>query len=290
VEYVEEIRLPDLKPRRGVLGSIVGLIGGRSDKEKLELPFDVLEFRGKLYVTCQETPLLVEIDRSSNRFRIYECKESPFVNPLALCASDDAVFLTDSESRTVYRFDGEKVRPLITEGLERPTGIAWVPQPPRLYVVDTGSHSVEVFDPDGRRRETLGARGPAETGFNFPTFAASRDSVLLVNDTLNYRIKFFDTSGFVNAIGEEGDGPGTFARPKGMAVDSRGYIYVVDALFDNVQVFDPDGRVLLVIGAAGNGAGQFWSPAGIDISGDRIYVADTFNQRIQVLRIVGGQK
>jgi DNA-binding beta-propeller fold protein YncE len=75
-----------------------------------------------------------------------------------------------------------------------------------------------------------------------------------------------------------------------MAVDSRGYIYVVDALFDNVQVFDTDGRVLLVIGTAGNGAGQFWSPAGIDIAGDRIYVADTFNQRIQVLRIVGGQE
>ena len=96
----------------------------------------------------------------------------------------------------------------------------------------------------------------------------TQDSVLLVNDTLNYRIKFFAAGEFVTAIGEEGDGPGAFARPKGVAVDDRGHIYVVDSLFDNVQVFDPDGRILLVIGSAGNDAGQFWSPTGIDIAGD----------------------
>jgi DNA-binding beta-propeller fold protein YncE len=288
VEFVTEIRVADLKPKQGVFGKVLNLVGGSSDEDKLQLPFDVVVFRDKLYLTCQETPALVEIDPESNRFRLYECESGPFRNPLALCASADAIYMTDSENEAVYIFDGKEVEPLITEGLRRPTGIAWVSEPPRLYVVDTGNHSVEMFDRDGRHQGSLGGRGSAGAGFNYPTFATARDSLLLVNDTLNYRIKFFTAGGFVTSIGEEGDGPGTFARPKGVAVDARGHVYVVDSLFDNVQVFDPAGRILLVIGSAGNDAGQFWSPAGIDIAGNMIYIADTFNHRIQVLRIIEG--
>ena len=36
----------------------------------------------------------------------------------------------------------------------------------------------------------------------------------------------------------------------------------------------------------GQEPGQFWSPAGIDIVKDTIYIADTFNNRIQILRCV----
>jgi hypothetical protein len=45
-----------------------------------------------------------------------------------------------------------------------------------------------------------------------------------------------------------------------------------------------------VIGAAGQDAGQFWSPGGIDIVNDTIYVADTFNNRIQILHYLGGEQ
>ena len=83
---------------------------------------------------------------------------------------------------------------------------------------------------------------------------------------------------------------GTFARPKGVAVDSEGNAWVVDALFDNVQVFDGEGRLLLVIGGPGQTAGEFWSPAGIATRGREIYIADTFNNRIQVLRYIGGDQ
>ena len=91
----------------------------------------------------------------------------------------------------------------------------------------------------------------------------------------------------MSSFGSEGDGPGTFSRPKGLAVDSDSNIYVVDNLFDNIQVFDTFGKLLLVIGNSGQKSGQFWSPAGIDIVGDTVYIADTFNDRIQILCYVG---
>jgi DNA-binding beta-propeller fold protein YncE len=290
VEYVREIRCADLKLGKSLLKSVLRLVSGPSDKGKLHFPFDVVVVGEKLYMTCQEIPALVEVDPAANRFRLLECDRMPFQQPLALCATSKAIYVTDSETGVVYNyiFDDGKVEPLITEGLQRPTGIACVSDPQRLYVVDTGNHRIAVFDMAGRSLGTFGERGPSDMNFNYPTFAAARDSILLINDTLNYRIKLFAEEELLTAIGEEGDGPGTFARPKGVAVDARGNVYVVDGLFDNVQVFDPSGRLLLVIGSAGEDAGRFWSPAGIFIADDLIYIADTFNHRIQILRILGG--
>jgi DNA-binding beta-propeller fold protein YncE len=289
VAYEGEIRCADLKPDKGLFGSIVRVIGGRGEDDvDLELPFDVVAMGERLYMTCQRVPALVEVNPGTKRFRLLECEELPFESPVALCSDGAAVYVTDGGSAAVYRFDGERVSPLIIDGLERPTGIAWGDNPGTLYVVDTGNHRIEMFDASGRPTGSLGERGGEDEGFNYPTFVSARDSLLLVNDTLNYRIKVFANEALLTAIGREGDGPGSFARPKGVAVDARGNVYVVDGLFDNVQVFDRSGRLLLVIGAAGSAPGEFWSPAGIDIDGDLIYVADTFNHRIQILRALGG--
>ena len=58
---------------------------------------------------------------------------------------------------------------------------------------------------------------------------------------------------------------------------------MVDARFENVQVFDRTGRLLLVFGEEGTGPGQFWLPAGIFVDpNDRIWVCDTYNRRVQV--------
>jgi hypothetical protein len=288
VEFVREIRFAELKAQQGVLGSLVDMIGGRDAAAQPQLPFDIVALGERLFLTCQQIPALVEIDPTSKRFRLHECERLPFRSPVSLCTDMESVYISDSESGAVYRFNGKKVEPLVTEGLQRPTGIAYMSDPPQLHVVDTGSHSVIVFDVDGRTTGALGERGEESDGFNYPTFASARDGILLINDTLNYRIKLFDRGELLTTIGQEGDGPGAFARPKGIAVDSRGNIYVVDSLYDNIQIFDKQGRILLVIGSTGSEPGQFWSPAGIDIVGDLIYIADTFNNRIQVLRSLDG--
>ncbi|MGA8241461.1 MAG: 6-bladed beta-propeller, partial [Desulfobacterales bacterium] len=82
-----------------------------------------------------------------------------------------------------------------------------------------------------------------------------------------------------------GDAPGTFARPKGVAADSDGNIYVVDALFDNIQVFDKRGHLLMAFGEHGRGYGDLWLPTGIYIdNNDLIYVSDSSNRRVQIFR------
>jgi DNA-binding beta-propeller fold protein YncE len=84
------------------------------------------------------------------------------------------------------------------------------------------------------------------------------------------------------------EGGGDFSLPKGMGIDTGGRRYVVDAAFENVQIFDPDGNLLLAFGGPGHGPGGFSLPAGLFVdSTDTIWVADSFNRRIQVFRLLG---
>ena len=103
---------------------------------------------------------------------------------------------------------------------------------------------------------------------------------------MNFRVQIFDSNGnFISTFGKHGDGSGDFSKPKGVAVDSEGNIYVADAQFDAVQIFDKEGRLLLAFGDTGRGKGQLILPAGLFIDKqDKIYVADSYNNRIQIFQ------
>jgi hypothetical protein len=60
--------------------------------------------------------------------------------------------------------------------------------------------------------------------------------------SLNDRVQTFTTAGeFLFGLGGTGDGPGRFARPHGMVIDSKGCLYVADAGNQRIQVFEiPD--------------------------------------------------
>ncbi|MEW6215345.1 MAG: 6-bladed beta-propeller, partial [Nitrospirota bacterium] len=71
----------------------------------------------------------------------------------------------------------------------------------------------------------------------------------------------------------------------GIGVDSEGHVYVVDSSFNNFQIFNEDGSLLLWVGNVGRNPGEFYLPTGMYIDReDRIYVSDTFNRRIQVFQ------
>jgi len=206
------------------------------------------------------------------------------------------------------------------DSLLNPVDVATTESGDRVYVADSYLHQIVIFDGEGnllrragRNRESIqekrkrldkasankkaseGTHGKAETSdiianrgdgdgeFRYPAFvAASRDSVY-VSDTMNFRVQVLDRDGnFVRQIGQIGRTPGSFARPKGLGVDSHGHVYVADAAFNNIQIFNGSGALLLSFGSMGGGYGEFWQPLGIAVSDERLYVVDRFNDRIQV--------
>jgi tripartite motif-containing protein 71 len=100
---------------------------------------------------------------------------------------------------------------------------------------------------------------------------------------------------FQRMWGTHGSGNGQFDGPAGVAVDSSGNVFVLDNGNHRVQKFRisstcPTGTTQVVSGVCfvgewgtqGAGPGQFKWPNGIGLdSSGNVYVADTFNHRIQ---------
>ncbi len=216
------------------------------------------------------------------------------VSPIGLTVSlDGRIYIADSSLAAIFHADlrDKYVRKFETSvELEQPTGIAWDDAHDLLFVTDTGSQSIKVFDRGGTLVTEFGERGHGPGKFNFPTYLwFDPQDELLVTDSLNFRIQRFGNAGeFLHEFGENGDQMGYFARPKGIATDSFGHVYVIDALLNAMQIFNRDGEFLIAVGQQGQLQGQFWLPNGIFISGDNtIYIADSRNNRVQVFRYVG---
>ena len=100
----------------------------------------------------------------------------------------------------------------------------------------------------------------------------------------------FDKDGkYLQSFGSVGKQYGQFARPKEIAVDREGNVYVVDAAFGNFQIFNPDGDLLLFVGERSerDGPAKYMLPSGISVDEDgRVYVVDQWFRKIDVYRPV----
>jgi sugar lactone lactonase YvrE len=115
------------------------------------------------------------------------------------------------------------------------------------------------------------------------------DGRIAVADTHYHRVVLFRSDGAVAGMfGREGDGPGEFRYPVGIACDGAGEILVSEyGGHDRVQVFDGHGHFIRAFGTFGDGPGQFQRPQGLCWRAGVLYVADAMNNRIQEFRTDG---
>jgi len=97
----------------------------------------------------------------------------------------------------------------------------------------------------------------------------------------HYMKKFTNNGTLITAWGTKGTGPGQFLHAHGIAIDSKGNVYVSDAEKCNIQKFDNNGKFITSWGTRGTGPGQFWQPESMAVdSKDNLFVADYAAQRI----------
>jgi DNA-binding beta-propeller fold protein YncE len=90
-------------------------------------------------------------------------------------------------------------------------------------------------------------------------------------------------------FGRKGGSSGKLSRPRGLGVDSLNKrVYVIDYMRHTANVYSDSGRFLFEFGGKGWGRGWFQYPSDINVDSlGNVLVADTFNNRVQVLSMEG---
>ena|GEM_PF-874737 len=197
-----------------------------------------------------------------------------------------------------------------TAGLARPYSatIDWFGN---LYYADFGSNRIRVINPCGVITTVAGRGLPGFSGDGGPASQAELMSPsaaasdlrgnVYISDTFNHRIRKVDPHGVITTVagmndrGYNGDNkPATQATlwyPAGIAVDTRGDVFIADLGNNRVRKVTPDGMITTLAGEGDQGSAGDGGPAtkalldgpfgvAVDRAGN-VYIADTDNQRIR---------
>ncbi len=168
-----------------------------------------------------------------------------------------------------------------------------------IYVTDSESGKIFVFEPNGKYVRAIGSLKGGEGYFKRPTGIAvdSAAQHIYVTDTLRNQVFMLDMQGSVlQIIGKRGVGDGEFNFPTELRLDGQNLI-VVDAMNFRVQVFDRSGTFRFAIGKIGDSNGAMFRPkaVSVDSEGD-IYVVDAqwsvvqaFNREGELLYYFGSR-
>lgn len=156
-----------------------------------------------------------------------------------------------------------------------------------MYVADTFNNRVQSFDVNRNFRWAYGTPGTGANnlrkpyGIGFDTFG----NRVLVVDTLNKRVVSLDpTTGARLSTPVAASG---LLTPNGVAANPvDGTIWVADSGNNRIRQFSPTGTLMVTIGglAFGSSNTKFNFPRDLIFSanGSKLYVADTYNDRVQV--------
>ncbi len=157
-----------------------------------------------------------------------------------------------------------------------------------FYVAEYARDRISVLDSVGHLvRWVGGAAGNGLGALDAPAGAAARGDTVYVADFYNHRVEAFTPRG-VFVVGRPGRlWAGRLHYPTDVATDDS-LVYVADAYNSRIQVFRPNGAYVrrwggpLGLGVWGPLRGWFRVATGLTVAGGRVYVADFYNNRIQV--------
>jgi len=246
--------------------------------------------------------------------------ELNFPRGVAVAPNGD-VYISDTLNQALRKVDHSTgFISTVVANLHFPRGVA-VDAAGNVYIADTGVNEVLLLRPDGSVPVFAGTGTAGFSGDGGPATSAQLkgprglaidvSSNVYISDSDNNRVRRVDhATGNISTVagngtaGMGGDGHAALSAqlnfPFGLAVDSTGDLFIVDASNNRVRVVDTHGNIDTMVAACGAFAGfsgdggpasfaEVNVPYGVavDAFGD-LFIADVFNNRVRgVAGVVG---
>lgn len=264
----------DIQKKKSKLFKFVA--GDEQEKPKpIKKAYGVDILDGVIYVCDLRSPAVVTLNLETREFGYIGVSGSGrLTRPvnLAIDKENKLIYVADMGRKQVICYDtaGNRRKSYGQKDQFNPADIEIYGR--KLFVCDVKGNRVHVLDiASGETLYRIGKTGSNDGELFHPSNIAIRKELLYVTDSTNFRVQIFDLEGnFQAKFGELGDTPGYFSRPKGIAVDRNEQIYVVDAAFENVQVYDKEYKLLLYMLTPGPEKHNINLPAAVTIDYDNL--------------------
>ncbi len=213
------------------------------------------------------------------------------LRPYSIAVSHGRAIVSDPGAAGVHIFDFEHRKYKFIQRWEKGKDPMLSPQcvaldtQDNIYVTDSESGKIFVFDANGKFKHALGSLKGGEGYFKRPTGIAvdTAQQRIYVTDTLRDQIYMLDMQGHVlQVIGKHGSDKGEFYYPTELHLDGDNLL-VVDAMNFRVQWFGRNGNVEGMMGQIGDAPGQMFRPKGVAVdSENHLYVVDALSGMVQV--------
>lgn len=275
---------------------------GPSAEEQLASPTSVaIAPNGEIYATDPQMARIMVFSPDGSFSRLLHTgmggiEKGKFTRPESIaCAENGDVYIADSFAGKIIVFtgDGEYLREWIIPNPKDETPRGVYVKGNRVYVLTVGK--LRIYDLQGKEVGVIGTRGRREGQIDAYQGVASDGKNIYIADALNRRVMSLDTKGKAvwTAPKDEKDAQGDNAPydlPQDLCFDGNGRLVTIDAFKFELIVSDPkNGDVIGAYGTDGVADGAFMYPSSIDYDQNRDWfaVADTRNNRVQIVRLPG---
>jgi len=248
---------------------------------------------GHIFI-ADKTGRIQRFDANGKFERLWHTPKYEAGMPVGMTVSPDGrLFVADTHYHRVliYDLDGKLLGQFGREGTGPGefllvTDVA-VDRRGNIYVSECGGNDrISKFNAEYKFLKSFGGRDAGEASLNRPVgLTIDEQGTLWVADAVHHRLVQFSLDGkYLRSVGAMGDAPGEFKYPYDTALLPDGTLIVAEYGNHRLQQVSKEGRSLRLWGGPGWELGKLAYPWGVAVVKDRVYVVDSGNNRVQIVR------
>ena len=285
-------------PRKRQIHAVVVDYVAAPQADPLRMPTDVtVDSKGQVYVADGTNDRVVRFDSEGNVDMVVAlAAENTLDQPVGITVdTNDLLWVADTAGHRIVIFgvDGDLLReiklPLLDADLmPDPTDLIVTSDGRRCYIIDNDNHRILQRDNLTGQWKTMGQKGRSLGQFEYPfMICIGTEDYIYISEAMGARLHRIspqdEWSGIMGSWGVE---LGKLYRPKGIAADADGLIYVSDSTLQVIQVFDPWGRIKGVLCGPNGQPLQFQHPMGMCFDNQqRLLVTELDANRIAIVEL-----